>query len=317
MIELRTDLALEAHELYKKTNSDSDGIEVSSYQKGNITVTEIKITNEKGEKAIGKPKGSYITIEAPDLLYSSEDYEASCRILADELSKIYPVDDNTNVMAVCLGNEDITADSLGVKVFKNLMVTRHMKKYIPEHIDSSIRSVSAVAPGVIGTTGIETADMIKGITARVKPDIIFAVDSLAARSIDRISTTIQIADTGIAPGAGIGNFTASLNEDTLGAKVIAIGVPTVVDAVTIVKDSIDMISEAMTSEEFDSSGVFGEFEKIENFIEKSMSKNIGELIVAPKEIDRVIQKVSKTIANGINLAVHSNLSLEDIDGYIN
>lgn len=309
MIELRTDLALEAHELYKnkKTDSTSEGIEASSYKKGDITVTEIRITDENGEKAIGKPMGSYITLEVPNLLYSSEDYESACRILADELRKIYPVDDNTNVMAVCLGNEDITADALGVKVFKNLMVTRHMKKYIPEHIDSSIRSVSAVAPGVIGTTGIETADMIKGVVSRVKPDVIFAVDSLAARSIDRISTTIQIADTGIAPGAGIGNFTASLNEDTLGVKVIAIGVPTVVDAVTIVKDSIDMISEIPDNE----------WSGIEDRIEQSISRNIGELIVTPKEIDRVIQKVSKTIANGINLAVHSSLSLEDIDGYIN
>lgn len=307
MIELRTDLALEAHELYRKTNKSPKGIEASSYQKDGITVTEIRITDKDGEKAIGKPMGSYVTIEAPELLYSAEENKAACYILADELRKIYPVEDNTNVMAVCLGNEDITADALGVGVFKNLMVTRHMKKYIPEHIDRSVRSVSAVAPGVIGTTGIETADMIKGVVSRVKPDVIFAVDSLAARSIDRISTTIQIADTGIAPGAGIGNFTASLDEDTLGVKVIAIGVPTVVDAVTIVKDSIDMISAASDNE----------LPEIEENIERSMSKNIGKLIVTPKEIDRIIQKLSKTIANGINLAVHSELSLEDIDGYIN
>ncbi len=314
MSEFRTDLALEAHELYKKEKEFIEGVEVSSYRKKGVTVTEIRVTDENGERAIGKPKGSYVTLEIPDLLYSSEDYECACYVLADELRKMYPVHDDTSVLAACLGNEDITADSLGVKVFKNLMVTRHMKKYIPEHIDESIRSVSAVAPGVIGTTGIETADIIKGIAAKVKPDVIFAVDALAARSVDRISTTIQIADTGIAPGAGIGNFTASLDEDTLGVKVIAIGVPTVVDAVTIVNDSIDIMAECTHAADSLAGIDAGERKKM---IEKSISRNIASLVVTPKEIDRITQKVSKTIANGINLAVHSNLSIEDIDGYIN
>ncbi|MCH5185799.1 MAG: GPR endopeptidase [Oscillospiraceae bacterium] len=318
MFQFRTDLALEAHELYSKDKNIADGIQVGSYKNDGITVTEIRITNKSGEKLLGKPIGSYVTIDAPNLLYSSSDYKNACRILADELKKIYPIGDDTSILAVCLGNRDITADALGVNVFKNLMVTRHIKKYIPEHTDNSIRSVSAVAPGVIGTTGIETADIIKGIVSETKPDVIFAVDSLAARSLDRISTTIQIADTGIAPGAGIGNFTAALNEETLGAKVIAIGVPTVVDAVTIVNDSIGMLSGMMKNKITESEMLSEtQLRKISDMVEKSISKNIGSLIVTPKEIDRIIQKVSKTVANGINLAVHSNLSLEDIDGYIN
>lgn len=313
MFETRTDLALEAHELYRKKKLDNSGIESREYQKDGIKVTEIRITDEKGEKALGKPVGSYVTLEVPDLLYSSEVYEKACYVLAEELRKMYPVNDDTKILTVCLGNEEITADAVGVKVFKQLMVTRHMKKYIPEHIDESIRSVAALAPGVIGTTGIETADIIKGVAEKVKPDVIFAVDALKARNVDRISTTIQLSDTGIAPGSGVGNFTNSVSEETVGAKVIAIGVPTVVDAVTIVNDSIEMMAdfagEAQALEKL------GDRKRIE-LIEKSISSDIGGLVVTPKEIDRICEKVSMTIANGINLAVHRDLSLNDIDGYM-
>jgi len=313
MISFRTDLALEAHEFYKEDKNKIDGVEAEEYSHGNIKVTHIRITNENGERLLDKPCGNYITIEVPQLIYSEEDYKSACHILSDELKKLYPISDSTSILTACLGNSDITADSVGVKVFKNLMVTRHMKKYIPEHIDESIRSVSAVAPGVIGTTGIETFDIIKGVTDRTSPDVIFAVDSLAARNVERISTTIQISDTGIEPGAGIGNFTHAISEKELGVKVIAIGVPTVVGSIAIINDSLDMMAE---KNEFAKALANMPHRDKMNIIENSISDKIGSLMVTPKEIDRITDKVSKTIANGINLAVHRDLSFDDINGYI-
>ncbi|MCX7715501.1 MAG: GPR endopeptidase [Clostridia bacterium] len=317
---IRTDLALEAHEMYReqaKKEEKLDGVHVKTTQKDNITVTEVKISDEEGEKALGKPIGTYITIEAPQIMHSIEDYENTCIQLSDKIRSMAQINDDTVVLVVGLGNENITPDALGPKVVSRLMVTRHLKQYIPEHISSDIRSVCAVAPGVLGTTGIETAEIIKGVAEKVKPDLVIAVDALASRRLDRISTTIQIADTGISPGAGIGNFRMGLNQESLGVKVIAIGVPTVVDAATVASDSIDMMINRLNKddslcnvlEEIDS-------EERHTLIAKSISENIGELVVTPKDVDLIIDKVSKTVANGINLALHQNLTFEEIEGYV-
>ncbi|MCI5604240.1 MAG: GPR endopeptidase [Clostridia bacterium] len=285
MQNIRTDLALEAHEMSKKNaqiNEQLDGVEAIVTEHGHITMTKVKITNENGSKKLGKAIGNYITIEAPDLKYDTDEYERVCKIVAEEIEKMAPLQDNSLTLVVGLGNRDITPDALGTEVISKLMVTRHIKNNIAGF--EKINEVCAVVPGVLGTTGIETLEIIKGIVQRVKPSLIIAVDALAAADIRRISTTIQISDTGIQPGAGVGNNREGLNKESLGVKVIAIGVPTVIDASTISKVEIP--------------------------------EELAPLMVTTKDIDLVIERMAKTVANGINMALHKGWSLMEIESFL-
>ena len=309
---IRTDLALEAHEMCASEAREEekiDGVLVDIKKDDGISLTRIDITNKNGEEALGKPTGRYVTIEAPDIKYSVLVYEKTCRLLAEEIRTMAGKRENAKTLVVGLGNKQITPDALGPDVIKKLMVTGHIKEYKKDLLSDEISSVYAIAPGVLGTTGIESAEIIKGVIDRVHPDLIIAVDALASRSLDRISTTIQISDTGINPGAGVENNRKALNKETLGVKVIAIGVPTVVDAATIASDSIDLAVSDINDLELD--------EQYKNdIIKKALTKNIGGLMVTPKDIDLVIEKTSKTVANGINMALHENLTFEDIESYV-
>lgn len=309
---IRTDLALEAHEVFcedAKKDSEIDGVFAKVENDNRITVTKIKITNKNGERALGKPIGNYITIEAPDLKYSVSDYEKTCIKIAEELDKLLGDTGDKPVLVAGLGNTQITPDALGPAVMSKLIITRHMKKHLSDSFESDFSNVCAIAPGVLGTTGIETASIIKGVCRQVHPCAIIAVDALAARSTERISTTIQISDTGIQPGAGVGNRRDGLNKDTLGAKVIAIGVPTVVDASTIAQDALDAAFSKINNSHVSDS------EK-EKTIKNALSENISRLVVTPKDIDLVIERAAKTVANGINLALHKNLSFDDIESFV-
>lgn len=311
MSEIRTDLALEAHEMCAQKAKETekiDGVSVEIREDEGVLVTEIDVTNENGAAALSKPIGRYVTIEAPDIKYSVEVYEKTCKKLAEEIRAMADIKRDGKTLVVGLGNKQITPDALGPDVVKKLMVTGHIKEYKADILSNEISAVYAIAPGVLGTTGIESAEIIKGVAERVHPNLIIAVDALASRSLDRISTTFQISDTGINPGAGVENNRKALNEENLGIKVIAIGVPTVVDAATVASDSIDIAMER--AGENISSG----FEK--DVIRKLLSENIGSLMVTPKDIDLVIEKTSKTVANGINLALHENLTFEDIESYV-
>lgn len=307
---IRTDLALEAHEFCReeaKEKSEIDGVIVDIKTKNGLTVTKIEVTNKNGEEALGKPKGRYITIEAPNIKYSTTDYEDACSEIAQNLSELIGEISDKPILIAGLGNKEITPDALGPAVMSGLIITRHMKN--ANYFGDEFSTVCAVAPGVLGTTGIETASIIKGVVDEVKPGVIIAVDALAARSVDRISTTIQLSDTGISPGAGVGNRRDGLNRETLGVPVIAVGVPTVVDASTIARDSIDALLSEMDEKNF------SEKEK-ESIVNEALSKNISKLVVTPKDIDLVIERAAKTVANGINLAVHKNLTLEDIESFV-
>ncbi len=309
---IRTDLALEAHEVCReeaKKEAEIDGVKADVHKDGSITVTAIEITNENGAKALGKPIGSYITIESPNLKYSVEEYENTCKKIADVLGKMIGSTGDRPILIAGLGNTEITPDALGPAVMSKLIITRHMKTHMGEYFGSDFSNVCAVAPGVLGTTGIETASVIKGVADEVEPSVIIAVDALAARSIDRISTTVQISDTGIRPGAGVGNRRDILDKDTLGVKVISVGVPTVVDAATIAIDSLDAALEELDNT------TLSDNDK-EYIINHALSKNISRLVVTPKDIDLVIERAAKTVANGINLAVHKNLSFEDIESFV-
>jgi spore protease len=283
MQSIRTDLALEAHELNRKNEAEEiEGVKADVSVHGSITTTRVQITNESGAQKLGKAMGNYITIEAPNLKYSIDDYENVCKIIAEEIQQMTAIDKNSLTLVVGLGNRDITPDALGTSVISGLMVTHHIKNNIDGF--ENMNGVCAIAPGVLGTTGIETLEIIKGITERLKPELIIAVDALAAADIRRVNTTIQIADTGIQPGAGVGNNREGLNEESLGVKVIAIGVPTVIDAANI--STIEIPDE------------------------------LAPLMVTTKDIDLVIERMSKTVANGINMALHKDWSLREIESFL-
>jgi len=273
---IRTDLVSEAHDLARK-DGEIDGIQSRTEELDGVKITRVDILTDEAGKRIGKQKGRYVTIEAPYLKYAAEDYEKAVRLIAEEVSQMADVKPEDTVLVAGLGNRAITADALGCMVVDRLIVTRHMQEFI----DRPTGKVSAIAPGVFGTTGIETTDIIKGISDILSPTLIIAVDALAAADISRVSTTIQIADTGIAPGSGVGNDRHGLNEETLGVKVIAVGVPTVIDASTISKDPIP--------------------------------EELSPLIVTTRDIDVVTDKMSKTVANGLNLALHKSLSLREVE----
>lgn len=301
-MQIRTDLAVEAHEMCRKEakqEAQIPGVEVKIEEEKGVSITRVTILNEQGKQALGKEIGNYITIEAPDIKYSTEEYETTCYLIAKELKAMANLKEESVILVVGLGNRQITPDALGSEAVSQLMVTHHMKKHMPEHLDEGVRSVCAIAPGVLGTTGMETVEIIKGVTQRLKPDLIIAIDALAAGSLERISTTFQLTDTGIQPGAGVGNNREGLNEETLGAPVLAIGVPTVVDAVTIAATSLQPEDESQQAK-----------------LAQQLRQTMKSMVVTPNDIDLVIQRVSKTVANGINLALHQDFTLEDVQSYV-
>lgn len=225
---IRTDLALEAHDLTRGDAAAIDGVTLKKFKHGSIRRTVVDIINNNGSRLLNKQCGRYITIEAPELTYNTDDYEPVCKMLADDLRAM--CGSYNSALVVGLGNHDITPDSLGTSILNELVITGHLKKYMPDVLDESYGNVYALSPGVMGTTGIETVEIVKGVVQRIEPDVVIAVDALAGADIHRVCSTIQIADTGIAPGSGIGNDRKGLNYETLGRKVIAIGVPTVIAA---------------------------------------------------------------------------------------
>ena len=236
MLNFRTDLATERRDLYQKANNienEIDGLESQKEEVDeNIKIERVKITNENGEKAIGKPIGTYITIDIKKLKIAQEDeIQKAAETLTNELRNLIDahIDKKGEVLVVGLGNIYVTPDSLGPKVINEIDVTRHLINYLPQYVDENTRMVSAIAPGVLGTTGIETVEILKGVVDNINPKLIIVIDALASRSIERISSTVQLSDTGIVPGAGVGNTRSEISKESLGVPVIAIGIPTVVD----------------------------------------------------------------------------------------
>lgn len=321
----RTDLAIEARELHIKDVTDknqSDGIEIEEQTTDyGITVTRVKITNKAGENTLKKPKGTYITVELPDAELTGQlVYEEACRVCSEQLSLLLKGKNPDNVLVIGLGNRNITADALGPKTCDSVLVTRHLLKFMPEEIDNRLNSVCAIAPGVLGITGIETLEIVKGICEKAAPTLIIAVDALCSRSIKRINNTLQLTDTGIVPGAGIGNRRMAIDKSTLGVPVIAIGVPTVVDAATIAGDAIDLIIDDLKANAkenlplYKMLSVLAEEDKY-SMIKQILSPNECDFIVTPKEIDTAITRISAVIANSINLSLHEGITAEDIDRY--
>ena len=319
MKQIRTDLAIEMHEMLTEAAEELAGVSVDREEKNGTQVSRVHIESLEAQSKMGRPIGTYITVEFPELNVSDgEDYENLCHVIAEELSSLLPLSQNSKVLVVGLGNEGITPDALGPKVIGRLMVTRHLFTYMPEVLSEGIRSVCAIAPGVLGTTGMETGEIIQSLVERVRPDALIAIDALAARSIDRISTTVQLCDTGIAPGSGVGNKRKALDRSALGVPVIAIGVPTVIDAATITADVLAWAADSLSEGAESVKTALAKLDREEQYalFQKAVPEAMGGFIVTPKDVDLTIDRVSRAIAGGINFALHKGISLADMEAYI-
>jgi len=288
----RTDLALEARELWQQSIGQTTklpGVEAHDHLREGYSVTTVKVLSEEGERQLGKPRGQYITLTLDGLHRREEDaFARAARALAAELSTLLPPPvENAPVLVAGLGNRAITPDAVGPLVHEHTLVTRHLLAQSPEHF-SGFGCVASLATGVLGTTGVESGELVASLCRTLSPSCVVAVDALASRSLHRLCRTIQLADTGITPGSGVGNHRFALNRQTLGVPVVAIGVPTVVDAATLAADLL-------------------------NTDEPPALGQGSELFVTPRDIDAQVRDLSKVIGYGLDLALHPGLTIEDLD----
>lgn len=311
MFQIRTDLAMETSEDYRsRCNGQMRGVVVEQKRAGeDILLTCVRIETENGAKQMGKPKGTYITIESEKMTEQDEDYH---RDISRELSKILnrflpKKRQNLKVLVAGLGNREVTPDSLGPKVVEHLFITRHLLQefghYLIEFENSC--SVSGIVPGVMAQTGMESVEIVRGIVRETNPDMVIVIDALAARSVKRLNRTIQITDTGIIPGSGVGNHRNAINKENLGVPVIAIGIPTVVDAATIVTDTFLSLVDVM-EKTGQHQGLKEPFETLneaeqEQLVRELISPKMNTMYVTPKDIDEEVHRLSYTISEGLNM----------------
>lgn len=308
---IRTDLALETRERFVSDHVEIPGVSVEETydEEREIRTTRVVVETENGAKMMGKPVGTYLTIEAPNMAVPDEDYHREIsKKLAEDIKELVPErKEEVSVLVVGLGNREVTSDALGPYVADHLHVTRHIVKEYGKYAmgKDQVYLVSAVVPGVTGQTGMETLEIVKGIVEETEPDFVVAIDALAARNSKRLNRTIQITDTGICPGSGVGNHRLALNRETLGVKVIGIGVPTVVDAVTIVNDTMENFIVALESSELlksvgETLRSYNEAEKQE-LIRELIAPHLNGMYMTPKNIDDTIKRVSFTISEALNI----------------
>lgn len=312
---IRTDLAMEQKERFESDHVEVSGVvlEEEYDEEKEIKITTVRIDTENGAKAMGKPVGTYLTLEAPNMAAADEGYHREIsETLAGFLEK-YMKDTEENqekgysVLVVGLGNREVTPDALGPYVVDQLNVTRHIVQEYGRYAvgKGGSRIVSAIVPGVMAQTGMESAEIIRGIVNETTPDLIMVIDALAARSTKRLNRTIQISDAGIHPGAGVGNHRSEITKDTMGIPVIAIGVPTVVDAATIVNDTMENFITALeTSETLKGVGVvlqgYNSAEKYE-LVKELIAPHLNGMFVTPKDIDDTVRRISYTISEAMNM----------------
>ena len=299
MIEKRTDLAVEAREMWDEKNgveTELQGVEISDRWSNGFKVTTVRIADERGMRVLCKPIGKYSTIFLDAFLSRlDESFNAGAQTIAGEIRAMTALKNDDSVLVVGLGNRFITPDAVGPQVIKSTLATRHLVGGASDEF-KGFRPVAAIETGVLGATGIESAEMIRALTDRLSPDCVIAVDALASKSVDRVCRTVQITDTGIIPGSGVGNAREEINEETLGVKVIAVGVPTVVDAATMCAGLVEEIGG--------------------NADEARLRRAAGDMIVTPREIDQRVADISKMLGYGINLALHNGMSVDDITMFL-
>lgn len=291
---IRTDLALEARELWRERERAEElpGVRVTESSRAGFPVTTVEVLDAAGAAALGKAPGRYVTLELDALLRREQDaFPRAATALAEELRALLPLDEGQSCLVVGLGNREITPDAVGPCTLDHVLATRHLKTQLPGDF-AAFRPVSALCTGVLGTTGIESGDLVRSVCAALRPDCVIAVDALASRSAARLCRTVQLSDTGIVPGSGVGNARLALDRETLGRPVLSLGFPTVVDAATLTLDLAGQAGAALSPETFGP---------------------LGGLIVTPRDIDRNVRDMGRLLGYGLNLALHPGLRVEDVD----
>lgn len=289
--DLRTDLAMEAREIAGADTQTLPGVHFSGYEQNGMHIDVMEVESQEGADILCKPIGRYVTAEIGRFLRRNDDaFQDTAEGISHIIRDMLGLRPDATVLIACLGNPAITPDAIGPKCARNVMVTRHLKEQMPETFEA-FRGVSVVCPGVLGTTGIESAALVAAAVETVKPGAVIAVDALASRSMNRLCRTIQICDTGISPGSGVGNHRYALNRESLGVPVIALGVPTVVDAATLAYDLTG--GNASGDAEADT-----------------------EMIVTPRDIDSFVSDAAKLLGYAVNFALHDGLSIGDIDMFV-
>ena len=318
---IMTDLAVEARDMaVERTGGEISGVSVEEDDKEIAKVTRIEVLNQAASKKISKPQGNYITIESESLRQTNPQiHQELSGILAEEINNLvnYPTltqnpTQMPTILVIGLGNWNATPDALGPEVVHHLLVTRHIYNSADPESKRGIRPVCALAPGVLGLTGIETAEIIKGVVDRVKPDLIIAIDALAARESDRLASTLQISDTGIYPGSGVGKRRTGITKKDMGVPVIAMGMPTVINSVNIVNDTIETINRNNNI----NLDLSQKRQTQKQVIQNVLQPFLGDMIVAPKGIDKLIRDTSRVVAGGINIALHPDVKTENVSLYL-
>lgn len=294
MCERKTDLALEIRESFPRNNVEIKGVVLEKHydKKSRAHITTVQIQDDKGSRAMGKPKGCYVTIESEDMPRDDISKDELLLCICGELEKMVKSLRQKSVLIAGLGNRQVTSDSLGPRMTECIFVTRHLERELGRDfmVENDYGNVSAIAPGVMAQTGMEAVEILEGIVKKTSPDVVIVVDALAARSMSRLCTTVQITDTGISPGSGIGNHRKALCKDSLGVPVIAVGVPTVVDARTIISDHLEKV---LTKQGYSTS-------EIEQFIREVFQDEMDNLYVTPKNIDESVAIIAKDLARIMN-----------------
>lgn len=321
---IRTDLALEAREIVQeRTAAEVPGVNVETLQEDGITVSRVRVETAEAGKHLGKAPGNYVTLEAPGLRRKDTDLQDRLsEVLTRELQKLVPLpgDLQQPVLVVGLGNWNVTPDALGPRVVEDLLVTRHVMQPGRQVLGEGFRSICALSPGVMGITGIETGEIIQAVVAKVNPALVIAIDALAAHRLERLHTTIQVADSGVHPGSGVGNNRLGITRESMGVPVVAIGVPTVVDASTIAGQAMDALVESFRKEA--GTGILADTLKQMDWGQRQMLVREvlepygGRLMVTPKEIDTFIEDIALTIAAGLNAALHPKVRSDEPGKYL-
>ena len=293
-MERRTDLAVEERELL---GEDIKGIEYTSEKVEGLPIERLRILTKRAAQLLKKPMGHYVTVELPPLTDSIRDTDSRVRALSEEIRRLLPV--NGLVLVAGLGNVEITPDALGPKAASKVLATRHIRGEVARSTGlDRLRAVAVVNTGVTGQTGIETGELLQGVIKNIRPSAMIAVDALASRRLERLGCTVQISDTGISPGAGVGNRRVRIDSDTMGIPVIAVGVPTVVDAATLAYDLLEQAGGRM-----------------DEATERAVFETGSRMFVSPKECDVMTEKISRFLADAVDLAVHRELTLAEMQEY--
>ncbi|MDP4097021.1 GPR endopeptidase [Paenibacillus sp. P96] len=322
---VRTDLAIESRELAGQGQPQPiPGVHEDVEDLEDIKITRLDVLDETGANRIGRVQGHYVTLEIPKLREGDSGLQdrvsfAFAKEMEDFMRKI-GISPMAKVMVVGLGNWNVTPDSLGPLVVENLMITRQYFELMPDQVSPGYREVSGVAPGVLGITGIESSEIVQSIAEKTQPDLIIAIDALASRSLERINTTIQVADIGIHPGSGIGNKRRGITKEIMGIPCIAIGVPTVCYASTIVNDSLEMMRSHLGKEDTQRQAIMGMLNSISEQERLQLVKEVlqplgHDLIVTPKEVDKFIEDIANIIATGLNAALHEAVNPDNVAAY--